>query len=204
MAYWGYVIQAVGAIGSSQIASRGSEKAANIGAGAAEQGVGEISRQFDITQRQLEPFRIAGVGALGQQQALLGVLGPQAQQQAFEEFNQSPGQRFIQERQQKALVRNQAAIGNLGGGNIRTALQAQAAGFAQQDIQNQLQQLSGLSKLGLGAATRTGVFGQAASTNVSGLLQEAGQARALGALGKSEAQSGLLGDFSEIAGNIFG
>lgn len=49
----------------------------------------------------------------------------------------TPGQEFIRERQRQALLRSAGAIGGLGGGRVRTALQQQAAGFAQQDIQFQ-------------------------------------------------------------------
>ena len=47
---------------------------------------------------------------------------------------------------------NAAALGGLGGGNVRTALQEQAFGRAQTDYENQLGRLAGLSAQGLTAA----------------------------------------------------
>jgi hypothetical protein len=82
---------------------------------------------------RLTPYTEAGRGALTEQQALLGLSGQGAQQEAYARFTESPGQAFLRERQERALLRNAAAIGGLGGGNVRTALQEQAFGRAQYD-----------------------------------------------------------------------
>ncbi len=103
-------------------------------------------------QAQLDPFAQAGVGALEQQQALLGLGTPEQQQAAFSSFQDSPGQRFIRERAQKSLLRNQAAIGGIGGGNVRSALVEQGAGFAAQDFGNQFNRLGQLRTSGQQAA----------------------------------------------------
>lgn len=176
-----------------------AEEAGAAGERAALAGVEELRRQFDITQEQLAPFREAGVRSLGAQEALLGLAGPEAQQQAFAQLQESPGQRFLRERQQRALLRNQAAIGGLGGGNIRTALQQQAAGFAQQDIQNQFGRLAGLTGGGGQAATNIGQFGQQTASGISGLLGQAGQARASGILGAQQARAGMVQQGTQLA-----
>jgi hypothetical protein len=100
----------------------------------------------------LDPFRTAGVSATQEQQALLGLSGKDAQAEAMARFTESPGQQFLRERQEKALLRNAAAIGGLGGGNVRSALQEEAFGRAQTDLQNRLNQLSALGATGLTAA----------------------------------------------------
>jgi hypothetical protein len=120
----------------------------------------EINRQlqerFGLLREEnlaaLDPFREAGVAATQEQQALLGLGSPEEQQAAMERFTESPGQQFLRERQEKALLRNMGAIGGLGGGNIRTALQEQAFGRAQTDLANRIQQLSQLSGRGVTAA----------------------------------------------------
>ena len=108
--------------------------------------------QFD----QLNPFATAGTSALQQQQALLGMGGQSEQDAAFAAFNDSPGQKFIRERAQKSLLRNSAAIGGLGGGNVRSALVEQGAGFAAQDFNNQFTRLGDLRTAGQNAATNIG------------------------------------------------
>ncbi len=195
----GIVTAGLGLLAGAQAftAKRGEEAAAEA-ATTQERGVlagiEEERRQFDITQEQLAPFQEAAVGALGQQQALLGLSGQEAQQQAFAGLQESPGQQFLRERQQRALLRSASAIGGLGGGNVRTALQQQAVGFAQQDIQNQFGRLGVLSGRGQQAATSIGQFGAQAAGNIAQFQQVAGQARASGILGQQQAQAqGLQG-----------
>jgi len=161
-----------------------------FGGASAARRAGQVQAEaFEAGQERFAPFEQAGLSALEQQQALLGLGGQEAQQAAFAAFGESPGQQFLRERQQKALLRSQAAIGGLGGGNVRTALQQQATGFAQQDIQNQLTRLAQLSGRG-----------QEAVGGIAGLLGQAGQARAGGILGAQQAQAGLAGQVLGIAG----
>lgn len=126
---------------------KAADEAAAIQEEALGAGITEQRRQFDLLFGLSEPAIEAGDLARQQQLALLGLLGPEAQAQANTQFAESPGQQFIRERQQRALLRNQGAIGGLGGGNVRTALQEQAAGFAAQDQQNQFNRLSSLTRL---------------------------------------------------------
>ncbi len=166
-----------------------AEEAAALQAQTTREGIAETRRQFDLTQANFEPIRQAGLGALESQQALIGLSGVDAQQQAFNTLQESPGQKFIRERQQKALVRSSGAIGGLGGGNVRTALQEQAAGFAQQDIQNQFGRLGQIAGQGQAAGLQQSQFGQSATNSIVGLQQAGGAARASGVLGAQQAQA---------------
>lgn len=170
-----------------------AEAAAEAQVAGTQAGIEEQRRQFDITQEQLAPFREAGLGALEQQQALLGLRGEEAGAQALARFQESPGQRFLRERQERALLRNQAAIGGLGGGNIRTALQEQAAGIAGTQLGQFQNQLAGLSGTGQTAATQIGQLGAQTAGNIANLQGAAGQARASGILGAQQANAGLGG-----------
>ena len=146
------------------------------------ESIAEQRRQFDIGQGNLEPFREAGQGALSQQQALLGLSGVDAQQQAFDQFNESPGQAFLRKRGQKALLANASATGGLGGGNVKSALQQQGIGFAQQQLNNQMAQLSGISGTGQSTAVTQAGLGQQFAGNVGQMQQSAAQSRASGLL----------------------
>ena len=169
--------------------AQAASQAGRLQAEATREGIAETRRQFDITQEQFAPFREAGVGALEQQQALLGLSGAEAQQTALSQFQQSPGQKFLQERQQRNLLRNQSAIGGLGGGNIRTALLQQGQQFAQTDLQNQLARLSGISGAGQQATQNLGALGAQTSGSIAQQLGQAGQAQASGVLGAAQARS---------------
>lgn len=198
---------AIAGIAGSFLGSRGAGRAATRAAdfqsGAAEQGIDVQNEQFQRILGLLGPSIEGGDLARQQQLGLLGLLGPEAQQAAQAQFAESPGQQFIRERQQRALTRNQAAIGGLGGGNIRTALQEQAAGFAAQDFGNQFNRLGGLAGAGQQAATNIGQFGQASAANIGNLLTQRGQAQASGTLGRGEARAGLIGGLVSGIGSIF-
>lgn len=112
---------------------------------ALQQGLGG---SLDLIARGFAPFVDPGVSAFERQAAQAGALGPEQQRQAFAEFTASPGQAFLREQGEQALLRNQAAIGGIGGGNVRSELQRQGIGFAAQDFGNQFDRLGALSRIG--------------------------------------------------------
>jgi len=153
----------------------GAEQALIQGAGGAVtalEGAGGQARQDILTggargqvpitgaQGQLQPFIQGGQQAFDLQSALLGAQGSEAQAQAFQNFRQSPGQQFLQEEQERAIIRNAAATGGLGGGNVRQELQRRALGRAELAFGNRISQLGTLSGQGLQA---TGQSAQLAS-----------------------------------------
>lgn len=193
-----------GVLGLETDAEKAAKRAGKIQQAGQEAGIAEQRRQFDITQGSLQPFQEAGVAALGQQQALLGLGGAEAQQAAFDQFSQSPGQQFLRDRAQKNLLRNSAAIGGLGGGNVRSALVQQGVGFAQQDFQNQFGRLGQLAGQGQAAATNIGQFGAQAAGNISQGLIGGSQARASGILGAQQARSQQQQNLFGLASAAFG
>jgi hypothetical protein len=84
--------------------------------------------------------------------ALTGALGADAQAQAYSQFQESPGQAYLREQAERGLTRNSAAIGGLGGGNVRKELQQQAVGLAAQDFQNQFDRRGTVADRGMAAA----------------------------------------------------
>lgn len=157
----------IGLIGSEQALIQGAG-----GAVTALEGAGGQARQDILTgaargqipiagaQEQFQPFIQGGQQAFDLQSALLGAQGPEAQAQAFQNFQQSPGQQFLQEEQERAIIRNAAATGGLGGGNVRQELQRRALGRAELAFGNRISQLGSLSGQGLQA---TGQSAQLAS-----------------------------------------
>lgn len=161
-----------------------------------QEAVAQAGQQDQALQQQV-------VQAQGRETARLAEspqLSPAEEQaQALQALSESPGQKFLRERAQKNLLRNTAAIGGLGGGNVRSALVEQGVGFAQQDIQNQFARLGQLAGQGQAATTSVGQFGQASAGQVSSLLQAGGNTRATGVLNQNQAfQQGLGGVFTGI------
>lgn len=176
-------------LGLETDAAKAAKKAAGVQQAGLDAGIAEQRRQFDVTQSNLQPRIDGGNAAFAQQQALLGLGGADAQQSAFDAFNQSPGQQFLRDRAQKNLLRNSSAIGGLGGGNVRSALVQQGIGFAQQDFNNQFGRLGQLAGQGQNAATNMGQFGAQSASNIQQGLVGGSQARASGILGAQQGQA---------------
>jgi hypothetical protein len=181
-----------GSVLSGIVGSKSASKASRAQVQGQDASIAEQRRQFNITQGNLQPFQQAGTQAIGEQQNLLGLNGNEAQAESFSNFNDSPGQQFLRERAQRNLLRNSAAIGGLGGGNVRSALVEQGAGFAQQDFNNQFGRLGQLAGQGQNAATSIGQFGQNASANIGNSMQASGNARASGIMGRNQAFQNTL------------
>ena len=114
------------------------------------------------------PFTKAGGQAFDIQAALPGAQGADAQGRAFENFQASPGQEFLVGEAERALLRNQGAIGGLGGGNVRRALQENAIGLASQDFANQFSRLGEIAGRG---ATFSGAQAGREFTTGAGLAE---------------------------------
>ena len=180
----------------------GAEKKA---AAARAAGIGEATeeqqRQFDLTREDFSGFRERGGLAGEEQAALAGLRGAEAEASALGRFNESPGQAFLRERQERSLLRNQAAIGGLGGGNVRTALQEQAFGIASQQLGERQSLLSQIAGRGLSATGTGAQIGAGISSNISNLQAGRGEAIA----GGIEAQAaGRRSGLSRVAGAFTG
>ena len=151
------------------------------------QAVGGI---YDEAQGYQQTYRDLGQEAAQRQAALTGALGPEAQAQAFADYQASPELAFRQQRGEEAITRQAAALGGLGGGNVRKALAQFTSDLYSQDLSNRLAQLGDIATRGYGAgATSAQLGGQEAGT-ISGL----GQAGAITAAQIQDALSGRLGN----------
>jgi len=145
-------------------------------------GATELARAgLGTTEQYLSPYAQAGTSALQQQMDLMS----SPLQVDYSTFAESPGQQFLRERQEQALLRNQAAIGGLGGGNVRTALQEQAYGIAAQqesdwyqrqmaERQQQLSNLYSVSGMGMTAGQNIASGSLQEQLNLAGLLERSG------------------------------
>ena len=185
-----------------------AESAAGVQAGAVSEGAAEQRRQFDEIRKLLAPYVQAGQGAIGgfqpyqqagarafeQQQALAGLRGPEAQQAAISQVEQSPFLQAQIQQGEEAMLQRASATGGLRGGNIQAALAQFRPQMLQQAIEQQYARLGGFAGAGLGATEQLYRGGQASAANqasaagtmganVSNLLQQGGAAQAGGILG---------------------
>ena len=107
---------------------------------------------FSQGQQYMTPYTESGAKAQELQAALSGALGREAQQAAFDEYMSSPALDFLQRESERALTRNAAALGGLGGGNVRKDLMDLTAGLYSQDFANNYARLGELATRGYGGA----------------------------------------------------
>jgi len=190
-------------IGSSMQASAAGD-AAGIQAGAAQQGIEEQRRQFDALQTLLKPYTEAGLPALEQQQAFLGLKGPEAERAAIERI--SGGERFqeLTRQGEEALLQRASATGGLRGGNIQAALGQFRPQVLNQLIEEQYGRLGGMTTLGQRSAAGVGAAGMETGVNVANLLSQQGAARAGGELGEAKAYGSLFNLPAQMLGFQYG
>jgi len=211
-----------------------AESAAAAQTGAAQAGIEEQRRQFDKVQELLKPYSMAGEKALGglapfaaagapaleEQQALLGLRGPEAERAAIERIKGGETFQALAGQGEEALLQRASATGGLRGGNIQGALAQFRPALLSSLIDQQYGRLGGMTALGqtttqniagLGQASAagTGAAAQTTGANIANLLGQQGaaqagaeiaQGRAFGAI--PAAISGGLGLFSGLGGKF--
>ena len=192
---------------SGSKAASAAKSAAGTQAASAQAGIEEQRRQFDLTQKLLGPYAQAGEGALSAQQALIGLAGPEAQAAAIRNIEMSPQFTSMVAQGENAMLQNASATGGLRGGNTQAALAQFRPNLLSGLIQQQYQNLGGLTTTGANAAAGVGSAGMQTGANVSNLLQQQGAARAGGqiAAGQSflpQALASGLGVFSGLGGTF--
>jgi hypothetical protein len=130
--------------------------------------------------------------------------GMDAQQQAISQFEQSPMFQALARQGEEGILQNASATGGLRGGNVQGALGQSRPALLNQQIQQQLETLGGISRLGQNAAAGVGTAGMETGRNVGALMQDTGQARGYGALGSGMALGQGVAGLGSALGGLFG
>lgn len=109
--------------------------------------------EYQDIQDSLGNYVSAGEGALGLQGALSGAQGQEAFDAAYLD---SPVQAFLRDQGDRALTRNAAATGGTQGGNVQRELVRYGQGMAGSQLQQQIDNLAGMSGQGLSAGIAQG------------------------------------------------
>lgn len=179
-----FIGDAIGSLTGLKQAGQAAERGAQTQAAAAEKGIAEQRRQFDALVELMAPYVTAGEGAISQQQALIGLQGPEAQQQAIAGFEQSPLFQSLTRQGEEAILQQGAATGGLRGGNIQMALSQFRPQVLNSLIEQQYNRLGGITSLGQSSAAGQGTSGISSASNISNLLANQGQAIAGGQIAK--------------------
>lgn len=197
----------VGAVGST-VAAGQSAKAANRASDAQSQAayaqLDQQQAQFDKIRELLQPYVTSGTQANSALGNLLGINGNGEQQAAITGLQKSPLYQSQLQAGQNAILQNASATGGLRGGNVQAALGKYAPALLSSTIQNQVQNLGGLSSQGLTAAggVSSGLSGLSQAN--SSALQQIGAAQAGGALGTGNAYAGLANNVAGLGGTLAG
>lgn len=159
---------------------------------ASQQGMEEQRRQFDALQKLMQPYVQSGTGALQGQNDLLGLNGFGKQQTAIGNIENSPFFKSQYQQAENALLQNASATGGLRGGNTQEALADNRANLLFGNVQQQLQNLSGVASNGQNAAAGLGGQGLQFGQNMAQGYGDIGQAQAGYQLAKGQINSGLL------------
>jgi len=188
--------------GGIQASSAG--KASRAQQEAADRGIEEQRRQFDAVQELLRPYVEAGQPALTQQQAILGLGGPEAQRAAIQAIE---GGELFQARArqgEEALLQAASATGGLRGGNIQGALAQFRPQMLQSEIDTQYARLGGLTTLGQQSAAGVGSAGLQTGQRISALEGDIGAARSGADLARGKGFSSVFNLPAQFLGLQYG
>lgn len=147
-------------------------------------------RAQDQMQANLAPYMEAGTNALGPQQALLGLQGPEAAKTAMDNFQSSPGYEYQVQQGMRGVNARAASQGMLNSGATLKALQDRGNSLAAQDFGTYYNRLAGLAGLGQNAAAGVGN---------SGVQTAAGQAQT--DVSAASTQANMYGQAAQGIGN---
>lgn len=199
-----FIGDVVGGITGAKQAGQAAEQAGQLQYQASMAGVEEQRRQFDKLVELMAPYVAAGEGGMAGQQALVGLKGPEAQQQAISALEQSPEFASLVQQGENALLQQASATGGLRGGNTQAALAQFRPQILSALIEQQYGRLGGLTKIGQASAAGQAAAGMETGSNVANLLQQGGAAQAGAAIAAGSVPRQTFGDILKIGGAVAG
>jgi hypothetical protein len=192
------------ALAGSVLQSNAARDAAGIQSEASQSGIEEQRLQFDAMRELLKPYTEAGAPALQQQQAFLGLQGPEAERAAIERIRSGETFQALARQGEEALLQNASATGGLRGGNIQGALAQFRPQLLAGLIDQQYSRLGGMTALGQQSAAGVGSSGIQSGENVANLMAQAAAAQAGGQLGSAKAYGNFLNLPAQFVGMQMG
>lgn len=189
---------------SSNQQKKAADQAAGVQTQAADKSIEEQRRQFDAIQKLLSPYVDAGSRAVTDQQTLLGLNGPEAQQKAIAAIQQGPQFGAMVQQGENALLQNASATGGLRGGNTQAALAQFRPQILSQLIEQQYGRLGGIATLGQASAAGQAAQAQRLGESLSGQFGQIGAAQAGAELAGGAANAQLAGTFGSVLGQGIG
>ena len=189
------------AAGSAIGGSRAAKSAGETQAAAADRAANLQQLQYEQTREDLEPWRKAGVNALGKLEGMADYTPF-----GMDTFSKDPGYGFRLAEGRKALASKARARGGLVSGQTLKGMQDYAQESASQEYSNafnryqieraaKLGPYQSLANVGQTTANQLGSFGAANVANVGNLMTGGAAAQAAGQVGAANAITGGLGSY---------
>ena len=201
----GWVAGAV--VGSALIGASASKSAAKTQASAARDATELQAAQYEQARADQEPWRQAGVNALGKLEGMADytMFGP-------EQFSADPGYGFRLSEGRKALAAKSRARGGAVSGTSLKAMQDYAQESASNEFSNafnryqieraaKLGPYQSLAGIGQTATNQLGTLGANYASNAGNLMTSAGAAQAAGQVGAANAITGGVGTYLNYSQN---
>jgi hypothetical protein len=194
-------------VASSLIGASSAKSAASTQAAAANRAAEIQQQQFEQTRADQEPWRKAGVNALGKLEGMADYTPF-----SMDTFSRDPGYGFRLAEGQKALASKARARGGLVSGQTLKGMQDYAQESASQEYSNafnryqieraaKLGPYQSLAQVGQTTANQLGGFGATNAANVGNLMTSGAAAQAAGQVGASNAITGGLGTYLNYTSN---
>lgn len=202
----------VGSIASSVIKGGAAAKAGRQQATAAQRAEAiaaqdkaeQTARMDQFIRPATSDWRVGDTGPItgsaNLQSALTGAMGPEAQQQAYAQYQESPGVAWQRDQGMRGLDAEIAASGRGGGSRLR-AVSEFNQGLAMQDFGNNFSRLSTVTNTGLSAAGTLGNQVIDFSKQGQQAVTQAGQAQAGATLGRAKAYASGIESLAKIYGS---
>ena len=207
------LIAAGSTVAAAGISASGASQSADSQASAANNASNQQMAMYNQGVAREQPWVTGGQNALSQLQAGMGSNGTNGaltQQFTPSMYQQSPGYQFQMDQGGQMVTNNASATGGVNSGNTLKALTSYGQGLANQDYyqaQNAYQgwqsqaynMLNGISQQGQAGASSQAAAGNNVGQAVGNNMMGAGNARAAGQVGMSNALSGGLQSGGNLA-----
>ena len=158
--------------------------------------------QFAQTRQDNMPYITEGGKAIGAQGNLTGLNGDPAQQAAITNIQNSPYYESLYRNGLEANLQNASATGGMRGGNEQRGLADFGRDTLSQSIQQQLQNLGGISGMGQSSALGLGSLSQANANAQSDIYGKQGTMRAGQLLNRGSITAGMWGQAGNFADQV--
>lgn len=218
----GSIISGVTSIIGANKQAKAAKNAANAEIEAAQLGIDEQRRQFDLSREDQKPFLETGTAGIQELGRRLGVSGDASsagyggllKNFTTQDFETDPGYAFRLAEGQKALDRVASKNGKVFSGGALKDANSWAQGLASQEFQNAYDRfntdqttiynrLAGISGTGQTAANTLGTLGANEANQISDLGTQQGNARASGIIGQNNAWQTGLNAIGNTLGSFF-